>query len=191
MDGAIIRSLPGALGADMNPDIWASLDLGTVLNSISTVAIVGALIFTGLQVRQANLSRRDQAAVTVIQTSQSDSWAHALELLARLPAGATLEDVEAFHAEMGRALFDYGVKLETIGYMVFRRMAPLSTVDDLMGGVVLMYWSRAKAWVEHERVRTDNPKFFEWCQWLAERIQQLRARRGHEPAHTRHRLWRE
>jgi hypothetical protein len=175
----------------MNPDSWAQLDLATILNTVSTVAIIGALIFTGVQVRQANLTRRDQSAVTVIQTSQSDSWAHALELLSNLPADARLEDVDKGGAPMARALFDYGVKLETIGYMVFRRMAPLRTVDDLMGGVVLTYWSRAKAWVENERVRTDNPKFFEWCQWLAERILDLRDKRGHQPAHTRYDGWRE
>ena len=175
----------------MNPESWAQLDLATILNTVSTVAIVGALVFTGLQVRQANLSRRDQSAVTVIQTSQSDSWAHALDLLSGLPANARMEDVQGGGPEMERALFDYGVKLETIGYMVFRRMAPLATVDDLMGGVILVYWSRAEAWVERERVRTGNPKFFEWCQWLAERITELRGKRGHEPAHKRHRGWRE
>jgi hypothetical protein len=175
----------------MNADSWASLDLATILNTVSTIAIVGALIFTALQVRQANLSRRDQAAVTVIQTSQSDSWAHALEAVARLPVNARLEDVLACGPAMEQAIFDYGVKLETIGYMVFRRMAPLATVDDLMGGVILVYWSRAEAWIENERTRTGNPKFFEWCQWLADRICELRSRRGHEPAHIRYLGWRE
>jgi len=35
------------------------LDLASALNLISTFAIVGALIFTGLRVRQANVKRRD------------------------------------------------------------------------------------------------------------------------------------
>jgi hypothetical protein len=175
----------------MNMGSWGQLDLAAILNTVSTIAIVGALIFTALQVRQGNLTRRDQSAVTVIQTSQSDSWSHALELLSNLPANAQLADVDKCGSEVARALFDYGVKLETIGYMVFRRMAPLGTVDDLMGGVVLTYWSRADAWVANERIRTGNPKFFEWCQWLAERILELEATRGHQPAHTRHRNWRE
>jgi hypothetical protein len=38
------------------------LDLASVLNVISTIAIVAALIFTALQVRQGNVERRDQAA---------------------------------------------------------------------------------------------------------------------------------
>ena len=174
----------------MNADSWAALDLATILNTVSTIAIVGALIFTAMQVRQANLSRRDQSAVTVIQTSQSDSWAHALEAVAQLPANARLEDIRGGGPALEQAIFDYGVKLETIGYMVFRRMAPLETVDDLMGGVVLVYWSRARSWIEYERIRSDNPKFFEWCQWLAERISELQAKRGRQPAHIRFSGWR-
>lgn len=175
----------------MNLGSWGQLDLAAILNTISTIAIVGALSFTALQVRQGNQSRRDQSAVTVIQTSQSDSWSHALELLSKPPANAQLTDVGQGGPEVFRALFDYGVKLETIGYMVFWRMAPLGTVDDLMGGVVLTYWSRAGAWVANERIRTGNPKFFEWCQWLAERVLELQATRAHQPAHTRHRNWRQ
>jgi hypothetical protein len=38
------------------------LDLATALNLISTLTLIGALIFTGLQVREANRARRDQAA---------------------------------------------------------------------------------------------------------------------------------
>jgi hypothetical protein len=45
------------------------LDFANVLNLVSTVALIGALIFTGLQVRAANRARREQAAVTVIETA--------------------------------------------------------------------------------------------------------------------------
>jgi hypothetical protein len=48
------------------------LDLASVLNVISTIAIIAALIFTALQVRQGNVKRRDQAAITLAQTAQSE-----------------------------------------------------------------------------------------------------------------------
>jgi len=47
------------------------LDLATLFNFISTGAIVAALIFTARQVRAATEARRDQAAVVVIQTTQT------------------------------------------------------------------------------------------------------------------------
>ena len=54
-------------------DFGHKLDLATVLNAISTLAIVMALVFTGLQVRQGNQSRVAQAAIAVIQSSQNDN----------------------------------------------------------------------------------------------------------------------
>jgi hypothetical protein len=110
-------------------------DLAVWLNLVSTVAIVGALIFTAVQVRQGNMKRRDLAAVTLIQTTQNEGWTRPLEILSNLPPHATVSDVERAGVEVQRAMIDFGVRLETIGYMVFRRTIDLQTADDLIGGV--------------------------------------------------------
>jgi hypothetical protein len=176
----------------MNATPFFHIDLATILNLVSTIAIVGALIFTALQVRQGNRAQRDQSAIAMIKTVLSESLTQTLEVLGDLPRDAQLADIERNGHQAGRAILEFGVRLETIGYMVFRRMVSLETVDDLMGGMTLMFWSRAKAWTERERTRTDNPKFFEWCEWLANRIgERRRTKLGHEPAHMRHAAWRE
>ena len=84
------------------------LDLATALNLISTLAIVGALVFTGLQVREANRARRDQGSVAVIQTTQSESWTRALDLVSRLPENAGLKEIEQSPPETQRALRIWG-----------------------------------------------------------------------------------
>jgi hypothetical protein len=71
----------------------------------------------------------------------------------------------------------------------FRDEGPLP--HDLMGWITLVFWSRAKAWGEGERMRTANRKFFECCEWLADRIAERRAQLGHESAQVRHTSWRE
>ncbi|MEO8743571.1 MAG: hypothetical protein ABI365_10320 [Lysobacteraceae bacterium] len=168
------------------------VDFATILNLVSTIALVGALIFTALQVRQGNRSQRDQAAFAMIKTVLRDTLTESLELLGDLPANAQLADIEKSGAATKRALLEFGVGLESVGYMVFRRMVSMNMVDELIGGMTLMYWSRAKAWTEIERTRTGNPKFFEWCEWLADRIgERRRMQRGHQPAHARHAHWRE
>lgn len=163
------------------------VDFAMVLNTISTFAIVGALIFTALQVREVNSARRDQASVAMILTTQSIS----VDLLSKLPADASIKDVELSSTETQRALFEFGIRLETIGYMVHQRMVRLDTVDDLMGGVTLVYWSRAKAWADAERARTGNPKLFEWCQWLATQLTNRHANGKDLPAYLRDMQWRE
>ena len=75
------------------------LDLTAILNLISTVAIVGALVFTGLQVRAANLTRRDQAALELVRTALSENSARGLELFARIPENSAASVVDAMSAE--------------------------------------------------------------------------------------------
>lgn len=168
----------------------ASLDLQSWLNLISTVAIVLALVFAGVQVREANRARRDQAAVALLQSAGGDSWTNAMNTVAQLPAEVSAAQVDASGEWAATALVNFGVRLESIGYMVYSRLVSLEKVDDLLGGVILMFWSRALAWVERERVRTGNPRLFEWCEWLADRVRERRAAGAHEPAHLKHRHWR-
>ena len=66
------------------------LDLGTILNLISTLTLIGALVFTGLQLRASNRSRREQAAITVIQSAQSEAWTQASDVRAK--RGWRIED---------------------------------------------------------------------------------------------------
>lgn len=165
------------------------LDLASVLNLISTIAIVGALIFTALQVRAANRARQEQAAVVVIQTTQNENWTHALDLISTLPEDATREQISERGAVAEQALFELSIRLETIAYMVFCRIVSLRAVDDLIGGVTMVFWSRAKAWTQSYRATTNNPKFNEWCEWLADRLAERRARVRTKPAQQQYRDW--
>ncbi len=168
-----------------------NLDFASVLNLVSTVAIVGALVFTALQVRAANNARRDQAAVVIIQTTQNPTWTDALKLVSTLPENATAEYIRQQGEAMERALFELSIRLEPVGYMIFCRIIALKTVDDLIGGVAMVIWSRAKEWSEEYRESTKNPKFNEWVEWLADRITERRARLHPEPAQRQYRNWRE
>ncbi|PYL07072.1 MAG: hypothetical protein DME33_11720 [Verrucomicrobia bacterium] len=101
------------------------LDLSSMLNLISTIAIVAALIFAALQVRQGNLKRRDQAAITMIQTSLSENSARVLELFGEIPENAPATVIDQLGSETKRILFEFAIRLEVMGYMVFRRMVEL------------------------------------------------------------------
>lgn len=167
------------------------LDFASILNLVSTAAIVGALVFTALQVRAANHARRDQAAVVLIQTTQNSTWTAALRLVSTLPENATPEYISEQGEAMERALFELSIRLEPIGYMIFCRIITLKSVDDLMGGVAVLIWSRAQAWSEEYRRSTNNPKFNEWVEWLVARITERRVRLHPEPAPRQYRGWRE
>ena len=162
------------------------VDFADLLNLVSTVTLIGALIFTGLQVRAANQARREQAAVTAIQTAAlSANSARILELLGQLPEGASAAEIDKLDAEVKRQILEFGLRIEVTGYMVWHGMVDLQVVNDLGGGAILGFWSRAKHWSEERRKRTGQEEFLEWCEWLATQIERDRATRRYVPAYSR------
>jgi len=166
------------------------MEVSTLLNILSTLALVGALVFAGLQVRSANRTRSEQAAITIVNTAQSDAWTRALNLLVKIPENATMEQIDGLGPEMSRAIEEVGIRLETIGYMVYCRIVTLEMVDDLIGGVVIFWWGRIRPFAERDRKKTSNPKSYEWVQWLAERLVERREKFEAPPAYERHAKWR-
>ena len=151
-------------------------DLANLLNLVSTVTLIGALIFTGMQVRAANRARREQAAVTVIQTAAlSENSARFLELLSEIPEGTSATLIDNLGVETRSQIFQFGLRVEIIGYMVFHGLVDVQTVNDLAGGAILSFWSRAKNWSVERRKRIGHDEFLEWCEWLTTQIAQYRA----------------
>jgi len=167
------------------------LDLAAALNIVSTLSLIGALIFAGLQVRTANRVRAEQAALAMIQSIQSEGWTHALSLMLRVPVGVTVEQIDALGPDVARAIEDYGVRIETVGYMVFRGIVALETVEQLLGGIITLYWSRVKPWIERDRKRTTSYRQYEWVQWLVERLKERQAGLTAEPAYIKHSGWKQ
>src|SRR5947209_17803920 len=108
------------------------LDFANALNLVSTVTLIGALIFTGLQVRAANRARREQAAVTVIQMAAlSANSARILELLGQVPENASAAAIDNLDAEAKRQILEFGLRLEVTGYMVSHGMVDLQIVNEI------------------------------------------------------------
>ena len=76
---------------------------------------------------------------------------------------------------------------EAMGVLVHRRIAPLSLVQDLVGGFAVVIWRRLEPWITELRVEQSNPSDSEWFQWLAEQLEQRKADKV--PAYVQHRGW--
>ena len=114
-----------------------------------------------------------------------DAWTSGLNQLYRIPADATAEQIDELGPELTDAIEQVGIRVETIGYMVWRGIVDIAMVDDLFGGIVIFWWSRIKPFAERDRERTSNPKSYEWFQWLAERLTERRRNQPAIPAYLR------
>ena len=70
-----------------------------------------------------------------------------------------------------------GTRFETMGLLVFERIAPFKLVENLCGGIVVVMWRKLGPWLEAVRIEQAQPSWGEWFQWLA---QQKRANNSRE-----------
>ena len=76
---------------------------------------------------------------------------------------------------------------ETMGLMVYRRIAPLDLVVELAGGIVVAMWRKIGPLEERIRKEQAQPSSAEWFQWLAGQCAAHKDERL--PAHLAHRDW--
>jgi hypothetical protein len=112
-----------------------------------------------------------------------------LQLLHKIPAGMTAAEIEALGPEVVQAMEEYGVRVETVGYMVFRGFIGIETVYQLFGGITILLWSRIKPWAQMDRERKGNPRMYEWVEWLADRLVAMRDRTDPTPAFIKYTGW--
>jgi hypothetical protein len=73
---------------------------------------------------------------------------------------------------------------------LYRRIVSLQSVEELMGGMIALWWSRIQPYAQFDRERTGNPRTYEWVQWLAERVAERQGHEPPEPAFVAHSGWR-
>jgi hypothetical protein len=70
------------------------MDLSTVVDLLSVVAVVGGLLFAGVELWQFRLSRERESALELFNASQSREFNRGVRVMAQLPDNQSKEQVE-------------------------------------------------------------------------------------------------
>jgi hypothetical protein len=162
--------------------------LANIAQILSAAAVIAAIVFGLIQIRQFRLQRRDAAAAELVRSFHDPLFAQSLRLIAALPSDAKAEQLRAGGAGMEDAALYIGVQFETIGLLVFRGVMPLSLVDHLVSPRAVSLWSRLRDWSRLVREEEAREHFLEWFQWLAEQLDKI-GRHAHPPAFVKYRAW--
>jgi hypothetical protein len=153
----------------------------------SALAVAGGIAFGLFQLSEYRKQRRDSIAAELMRTFYSVDLADAVTLVRRLPDHCSADELRQRGLEYERAAIIINTSFETMGLLVFRRIANYDIVEQLAGGMVVMLWRKLDVWVATIRAEQSQPTWAEWFQWLAE----LAAPRKNstQPAHDAHRGW--
>lgn len=167
----------------------ATLNLGTLAELISAIAVVIGLVFAVVQLRQFRRVQEREAGLALLRSYQTRTLARALELLFALPDGLGKADVEGRIGGEMATLYAMMTTWESLGILVQRGQVDLAMVDDFFSGPIALSWQRLQRYVVEQRRQLQRETIWEWFQWLAERMREREAAAAPVPAYVQHRHW--
>lgn len=166
----------------MDLSFWA--DIAEVAG---TLTIVGGLLFGIIQVREYRRQRQDAVASEIMRSFYDSQLAEAVALLHPIEDGLSAAQFRALGPAYLTAILKIAMTFETMGLLVYRRVAPLDLTLELAGGLVQVLWRKLERYVTELREEQSHPAFGEWFQWLAMMAAQHKAHA--EPAYLRCADW--
>ena len=165
-------------------------DLANIVEIVGVLAIVFGIVFGLIQLKQHRKQSRDMAILELARSFEDPEFTAAYILITSLEDGVSDEDLRSKGPDYVAAAMRVGWKFETVGMLIYKRVVPMDAMADLVGGFSLKMWAILGEWAQEMRQKQDQPEFFEWYQWLIERLAE-RGESTREPAYQANRLWRE
>jgi len=164
--------------------------LADIAGIVGGLAVVSAVIFAAIQIRQLQRQRRDSAAIELMRILQAPRFVEAFLTLGRVPNGISAKKLRDMGREYEEAAMSMVNTYETVGLLVFRNTVSFQTVREVSGGILVALWGKLHVWASDVRREQKNERFAEWFQWLVERIGEQEAKAPTEPAYKRSTSWR-
>ena len=145
---------------DIPLSTWANL-----AEIIGAGSIITGLIIGWFQIRQFRIQQHNAVAITLSQTFYSQDLAKAIALVQSIPDGMHLQELRDRGPEYQAAAITVCTSFETMGLLVFKRIAPLDLVLDLAGGIVSVTCIKLRVWLKDIREEQQQPSWGEWFEW--------------------------
>ena len=165
------------------------MSLETWFQLAEALAVIVAVVFAIIQIRQYRRDKSREAAMVLLKSFQTPSFAKALHLVYNLPDGLSRKDVEERLGDAFHLVYALMTTWESMGILVYRGEISLEIVDDFFSGPITVSWRKLKGHVFGEREELGRETIEEWFQWLAERFAERESAVPPEPAHVAHRDW--
>lgn len=163
--------------------------IANIVEIFGVLALVSAIIFGWIQVRQHRNDTRNAALIALASSFEDQEFTDAYMLVTSLDESISLEQLRQRGEAYERAALRIAMKFETVGLMIYKGYVPIDALEDLVGGAALTVWRTLDQYVADMRVDRQHPTFMEWFQWLIERLQE-RGKNDSLPAYDAHKDWR-
>jgi hypothetical protein len=144
------------------------VDIQTVSIAIASAGILVAAIYYVLQIRHQARMRQTDLVMRLYSTYGSMEFQEARERI----MSREFKDLDDYIKEYGsKEISVVGLFFEGIGVLLKRKNVDISMIDDLLGVATKSTWEKMKILTEEYRKRYNQPKIFEWFEYLYNEIQ--------------------
>ncbi len=155
--------------------------IAAIAEIVGAFTIISGLVFGWFQLRIYRSQQRDRIATNLMQTFYNPELARAVSLLHQLPDGVSAKALREMGPEYEQAAIIVGTAFETMGLLVYKKIAEFDLVMELAGGMMSSMHRKLAAWLESVRIEQQQPSWAEWFEWIAQMADKHKAEKG--PAH--------
>ena len=161
--------------------------IAAIAEIIGAFTIISGLVFGWFQIRVYRAQQRDRIATNLMQTFYNPELARAVSLLHQVPDRISARHIREMGSEFEQAAVIVTTSFETMGLLVYKRIAKFDLVMELAGGMMASMYGKLSVWEEDIRAEQNQPSWAEWFEWIAKMADKHEAEKV--PAHKSNVSW--
>ena len=165
------------------------MSVEVVFQGVEALAVVVGVGFAMIQVRQYRRDKQREAAMELLHSFQTPTFARALNIIYSMPDDLSKEEVEGFAGNEFHLVYAMTTTWESLGILVHHGEVDLQLIDDFFSGPIIVSWRKLENYVIGERAEVGRETINEWFQWLKERLEETELDTPPTPAHMEHKNW--
>ncbi len=145
------------------------MDVALTLNFVSTLSLLGALVFAGWQLHFAHKQRSRESSLQLMQSLRSLEFVEGVIQIAELPDGLSRAEItKRLGGEPGKAWLAC-MCLDGLGVMVYRGEVNFELAEDFFKNSIAIVWRKLETAITELRKEQHSETIYEWLQWLAKK----------------------
>ena len=171
-------------GLDMDLEIAAQY-----AEVFGLLTIIGAVIFSWYQIKHLRQDRKSAAAFKLTEIYHSSTFAYGMHVLFNSPEDMNAKEFEEHHGENMKDIVTLMTTWESIGAMIFREELDWDLMYDYFAGAIVITFLKTRLVIQDWRDENDRQSYFEWMEWLAQKVIDLESDTPPVPAHILYKDW--
>jgi hypothetical protein len=161
----------------------------TILSIFSTLAIVAAGIFAGVQLRLYNKQRARESALQLVHSFRTPEFLSAVNIVFDLPEGLSKKELEdRLGDKLVHVLVMFGT-LESLGILIYRREIDIQLVEDFFSGIIILSGKKLGRYLVEVREASNRQTYYEWFQWLYQQLEKRELKTPPVPSYVAFADW--